>query len=780
MARALLVILAVLGADAGALSGGSDLVVSGQTKEATLEAAWTKELDSDDKEVKQKSPIQRVVVLLKQMKVELESEADKENEMYDQQVCWCETNDKEKTKAISDADAKDLDLSAEIETRAARHGVLSTEIAALKKQIAADEEALKKATVLREEEAGAFRGSENEMVQAITNLKNAIAVLSRHHGGALVQLDAPQLASVHAVLRDVALKYSLMRADRLGRTDTVAHTAPALLAVDASGLDHELLGALAREDGSPNVGSSDRLPVQFAQDVLEKTAQEAQRPASSGAFMQADGRQPYYKSYAPQSGVIFGILKQMKEEFEQNLSQEQKDEIQAAEAYKELAKAKAEQIAKGKERLDAMEAEHAGNQKALSDAKEDLDLTRSQRSADIEFLRNLKLTCQGLDKAWADRSKTRGEEITAVSEALAIITEDDARDLMAKTVSLLQEQSVSDAQARARRIKAAAALRKAAYAPDFATDDLLTAWHSRRTLPAVGGVGGPRAQLATLAVTVELDGFTKVTEIIEKMIADLQQQQKAEVEQKAYCTKEFNTNEKTILTKNGEKEDLQGKMDELAQLIETLQGDIESATAQIAESKVQIKKASENREKENAEFQTTVSDQRATQAVLAKALTRLAVFYKKALLQKSAEDPTPPVQFNAYKKNSGSSSVMGLLEQIVEDSKKVEAEATAGENQAQATYETFVKNSNSVIEELSQSITDKTKAIAGAMVDASQAKSDHESTVGELDALDAYKADLHQQCDFLLTNFEIRQKARLQEIEAIQSAKAFLSGMQTQ
>jgi len=48
--------------------------------------------------------------------------------------------------------------------------------------------------------------------------------------------------------------------------------------------------------------------------------------------------------------------------------------------------------------------------------------------------------------------------------------------------------------------------------------------------------------------------------------------------------------------------------------------------------------------------------------------------------------------------------------------------------------------------------------------------------VGELESLAAYEADLHDECDFVLKNFEIRQKARLQEMEAIQAAKAILSG----
>jgi len=39
-----------------------------------------------------------------------------------------------------------------------------------------------------------------------------------------------------------------------------------------------------------------------------------------------------------------------------------------------------------------------------------------------------------------------------------------------------------------------------------------------------------------------------------------------------------------------------------------------------------------------------------------------------------------------------------------------------------------------------------------------------------------YERDLHAQCDFVLKNFSIRQKARMQEVDAIQQAKSILSG----
>merc|ERR1711975_193564 len=190
------------------------------------------------------------------------------------------------------------------------------------------------------------------------------------------------------------------------------------------------------------------------------------------------------------------------------LSQSQKDEIKAKEDFEALQAAKTKSIDEGKAKLDAMEAEDAGNAKALSDAKEDLELTRKQRSADVEFLRNLRVTCQNLDREWEQRSKTRSQEIAAVSEALAIITEDDNREMLYKSTSFLQEMATSEMQMR--RNKAASALRRASESPDFDfdADDLLSAWSNRRSSSVVG----PRAQLSTLAVTVQLDGFGKVKE----------------------------------------------------------------------------------------------------------------------------------------------------------------------------------------------------------------------------------------------------------------------------
>merc|ERR1719281_460789 len=196
------------------------------------------------------------------------------------------------------------------------------------------------------------------------------------------------------------------------------------------------------------------------------------------------------------------------------------------------------------------------------------------------------------------------------------------------------------------------------------------------------------------------------------MTAELKKEQEEEVKFKAYCTDALNKNEKETYVATEEKEDLEALIEKLTKLITKLGEEIATAKSTIADTEVAIKKASQVREGENAEFQTVVADQRATQDILAKALGKLKAFYEKAkggaFVQKSVQEP--PVKFNSYSKNAGASPVIGMIEQIIEDSKALESEAVSGEREAQASYETFVKDSNALIKDLNDSSSAKTKA----------------------------------------------------------------------
>merc|ERR1719316_991475 len=80
---------------------------------------------------------------------QLEQEAEEDEEIYEKMACWCEVNDKEKTKAIADAEAHIDDLTSKIEELSAASARLTVEIEHLGKTIAENQAALDKATALR-------------------------------------------------------------------------------------------------------------------------------------------------------------------------------------------------------------------------------------------------------------------------------------------------------------------------------------------------------------------------------------------------------------------------------------------------------------------------------------------------------------------------------------------------------------------------------------------------------------------------------------------------------
>lgn len=183
--------------------------------------------------------------------------------------------------------------------------------------------------------------------------------------------------------------------------------------------------------------------------------------------------------------------------------------------------------------------EAADNRAALANAKEDLDATREQKSADIEFLSNLKLQCNDIDSQMAERSELRAKEIQAVSEAITILTEDDNREQLAKSSFVQTSMSTRMHTENRMRGKALKALLGVNSQSD--DEDLLAEWKAN-----AGGIQGTnpfmdktqelaakqesyvaqlkgqqRQKLAAIALAVSLDSFSKVKEAMDKLIAEL-------------------------------------------------------------------------------------------------------------------------------------------------------------------------------------------------------------------------------------------------------------------
>merc|ERR1719149_169801 len=240
--------------------------------------------------------------------------------------------------------------------------------------------------------------------------------------------------------------------------------------------------------------------------LLAGVLTHSERKAVS-AFVQSpedyfDAEPTFKQSYAPQSGEIFGILKQMKETFETNLSSSQKEEMANQKAYEDLKAAKEDEIGAGQAQIDTKTQELADTDEKNAQAKEDVEDTKKSLSADEQFLMMLKEKCSMTDSEWEERQKTRQLEMEACSKALAVLSSDDAHDLFTKTFNFVQVSSNSNRRAQASQLLKAVSAK----------------------------VGNPR--LATLAEAVQLDAFTRVKKAIDDMVVQLVKEKADEIKHK--------------------------------------------------------------------------------------------------------------------------------------------------------------------------------------------------------------------------------------------------------
>merc|ERR1719162_42137 len=169
-------------------------------------------------------PVSKVITLLKDMMKQLEKEGEEDEEVYDKTACWCQTNDKEKTKTIADGQARVSDLTTKIEELTASSSRLSTEIANLNTEVTANQGALDKATSIRQKQLAEFNAEEKDVLGSISALKSATTVLGKK-GAALLQMPSSHIQGVKAGVQNAMQKHASLLEGVLTRSERKAVTA---------------------------------------------------------------------------------------------------------------------------------------------------------------------------------------------------------------------------------------------------------------------------------------------------------------------------------------------------------------------------------------------------------------------------------------------------------------------------------------------------------------------------------------------------------------------------
>jgi len=665
------------------------------------------------------NPIRKVVTMMQALQAKVEAEGEKEKELFDKYMCYCKNGAEALAKSIADAEAKGPELAAAIEEGTGKLAQLKDDIKAHQADRAAAKTAMAEATAVREKEAAAFAEATGDLKTNLAGLAKAIAAIEKGMAGFLQTSTASMLKKL------VMNKNNMLDADR--------------------------------------------------QDVL--------------SFLSSDS------DYAPQSGEITGILKTMEDEMNADLKAATDEETAAIAAYDGLMAAKKKEVESLTKMIEDKLQRVGDLGVEIQEMKNDLGDTADSLADDKKFLADLDKNCASKQKLYDENVKMRGQELAALADTIKVLNDDDALELFKKTLpgasaSFLQIQ----VSASAMKSRALALIQEAQ-----------TSSVQRR----------PALDFISLALRGKKIGFEKIIGMIDDLVKELKIEQEEDEKKKEYCAAEFDKSEDKhkVLTKSIS--DLESAIAESEEGITTTKAEIEALSDGIRALDKSVAEATEQRKEENEEYTALMAGNTAAKELLAFAKNRLNKFYNPKLYKPpakaelSAEDqatlaaggtlaPTeapggiagtgvtvlaqadpgpPPESIKAYsKKGEESNGIIAMIDMLMKDLDKEMTQAELEEKDGQGDYEEFMKDSATKRAEDSKTMTDKEGALADLETGLGQQKSDKAQAEKDLGALNEYIHSLHLECDWLIKYFDMRKEARTNEIDALEKAKAVLSG----
>jgi len=503
------------------------------------------------------------------------------------------------------------------------------------------------------------------------------------------------------------------------------------------------------------------------------------------------------QEYAPQSGQILGILKQMGDEMKKDAAEAAAAEEASITTYDALMAAKKKEVLALTKEIET-KLERVGTLGVeIAQMKNDLGDTEEALIADKKFLANLDENCETKKKEWEIVVKTRAEELAALADTIKVLNDDDALELFKKTLPSAASLMQVPITTKDSRKKALLLLQKV----------------------LVSGTRNPELELIALALKGKKIGFEKVIKMIDDMITTLKIEQADDDAKKEYCATAFDQADDKKKGLERAVADLETAIENAKEDVLKLGEEIDALKAGIKELDKMVVEATEQRKEENEDFKDLMASNTAAKELMKFAKNRLNKFYNPKLYKAppktelSREDrivenmsgtaaptaapggiagtgiavfsqtnhrespPPPPETFGPYtKKSEDSMGVMAMMDLLIADLDKEMTEAETEEKDAQADYEKTMQDSAEKRTKDSKLLGEKESTKADLEADLETHTEDKASTTKELMATMQYIQSLHNECDWLLKYFDVRKEARASEIDALGKAKAVLAG----
>jgi len=664
--------------------------------------------------------ITQVVKLLQDMLDKSKADGTAERELFAKHKCYCDNNEAAKKEEIGRLTEEIGLLESKIEELLSDSALLSKEVAQLKADMTANENARSEANNTRSNENADFIALETDLTDAIRMMNDAITTLS-----------------------DIGADQSLGQA-AADHQQFMANYQPATLLKLKATVKQALLAA------SAVVTKEQAAPIQ--------------------AFLQA----PFTGTYTSQSSEVVGILKDMRDTFTSNLANARATEAQAVEAHTNYIGT----MMKAHQDMDASYQSKQGslstNDSTLSTKRGQLTDAERQKGEAETFLEQLLAICTQKTTEHQERTTLRTNEEAAIAEAISILNSDAAFEAFGKVTAtkegptaLFQSRSVQrhrhgvqgqDAQ----RQKAQALLRQAA--------------GSGKSLL----LGRIAAMLeANNPFTTVLAEIQKMIDLLAaEERADDEQLAWCNTER---TTNNDNLNTKTgqITTLQGQITDLTNAIEEPETGLKAM---IQSDEAALQTNNENQKTQTHDRTEDNLAYQKDIENLVEAETLLTKAISVLKAYYSQILVQSGgafiATDPTPPPTWdgNYAGQSAKGNDAITMLEFILTNTKSEETEAHDAEKTAQHAYEDSMQTLKDEEGQLQTSLASLGQSLAQKEEELLGKQRDLRVTEEEKSAIEAYLLEIKPGCDFITANITDRKANRVTEEAALQNAATLLRG----
>merc|ERR1719487_572262 len=294
-------------------------------------------------------------------------------------------------------------------------------------------------------------------------------------------------------------------------------------------------------------------------------------------------------AYKARSFKIQDTLKKLHQTFSINLQDAKDAEAKAQEEYETLKAAKEEQLDAARTALTKMAGENGAKQMSREDAVDELEALKKQVANDEKFIKQTEKALADQKASWKVRSALREGELAAISKAISILHNDDARDLFKRSFSS-QFLQVSQTAHKALAHKAVLALQDAAHRSGDA-----------RLLTLATAVADPSVKTK----------FDPIIKAIDKMIKLLGEEEEKDLEIKQTCESDRMENTRKAIVTSRTIDEQTDKITELTTFIAECEKKIEELIAEHKKTKEALKKATRMREDENAAWKQTDADDKA-------------------------------------------------------------------------------------------------------------------------------------------------------------------------